>query len=92
MAFIRRKPVVKSAKSNDPDQPNNIATASADNNAHNASDMNTRKRVAIIGSGVSGLTCAHYLAKLHEVTIFEANDYIGGHVNTIDVTLQHFKK
>ena len=92
MAFIRRKPVVKSAKSNDPDQPNNIATASADNNAHNASDMNTRKRVAIIGSGVSGLTCAHYLAKLHEVTIFEANDYIGGHVNTIDVTLQQGKK
>lgn len=92
MAFIRRKPVVKSAKSNDPDQPNNIATVSADNNAHNASDMNTRKRVAIIGSGVSGLTCAHYLAKLHEVTIFEANDYIGGHVNTIDVTLQQGKK
>ena len=92
MAFIRRKPVVKSANSNDPDQPNNIATASADNNAHNANDMNTRKRVAIIGSGVSGLTCAHYLAKLHEVTIFEANDYIGGHVNTIDVTLQQGKK
>ncbi len=92
MAFIRRKPVVKSANSNDPDQPNNIATASADNNAHNASDMNTRKRVAIIGSGVSGLTCAHYLVKLHEVTIFEANDYIGGHVNTIDVTLQQGKK
>ena len=92
MAFIRRKPVVKSAKSNDPDQPNNIATASADNNVPRANDMNTRKRVAIIGSGVSGLTCAHYLAKLHEVTIFEANDYIGGHVNTIDVTLQQGKK
>ena len=51
-----------------------------------------KKRVAIIGSGVSGLTCAHYLAKQYDVTIFEANDYIGGHVNTIDVTLQTGKK
>jgi len=50
------------------------------------------KSVAIIGSGIAGLTCAHYLAKLHEVTVFEASDYIGGHVNTIDVTLQYGKK
>ncbi len=92
MAIIRRKPVVKSAKFNDLDQSDNIATVSADNNAHNVSDINTRKRVAIIGSGVSGLTCAHYLAKLHEVTIFEASDYIGGHLNTIDVTLHQGKK
>ncbi len=51
-----------------------------------------KKSVAIIGSGVAGLTCAHYLAKLHDVTVFEASDYIGGHVNTIDVTLQYGKK
>ncbi|MDN3454149.1 MULTISPECIES: FAD-dependent oxidoreductase [unclassified Psychrobacter] len=51
-----------------------------------------QKRIAIIGSGVSGLTCAHYLSAQHEVTVFEANDYIGGHVNTIDVTLQDGKK
>ncbi|MES1964205.1 FAD-dependent oxidoreductase [Psychrobacter sp. AH5] len=51
-----------------------------------------KKRIAIIGSGVSGLTCAHYLIDQHEVTVFEANDYIGGHVNTIDVTLQDGKK
>ncbi len=56
-----------------------------------------KKRIAIIGSGVSGLTCAHYLSKpplanQYAVTIFEANDYIGGHVNTIDVTLQYGKK
>lgn len=37
-------------------------------------------------------TCAHYLVAQHEVTIFEANDYIGGHVNTIDVALQDGKK
>lgn len=51
-----------------------------------------KKRIAIIGSGVSGLTCAHYLIDQHDVTIFEANDYIGGHVNTIDVELQDGKK
>lgn len=55
-------------------------------------DTNAKKRVAIIGSGVSGLTCAHYLASQYEVTVFEANDYIGGHVNTIDVALQSGKK
>lgn len=51
-----------------------------------------KKRIAIIGSGVSGLTCAYYLAAQFDVTVFEANDYIGGHVNTIDVALQDGKK
>ena len=55
-------------------------------------DAQVRKSIAIIGSGVSGLTCAHYLATQFEVTVFEASDYIGGHVNTIDVTLQDGKK
>lgn len=52
----------------------------------------TPKTIAIIGSGVSGLTCAHYLVANHEVTIFEANEYLGGHVNTIDVTLKTPRK
>ena len=55
-------------------------------------DAQVRKNIAIIGSGVSGLTCAHYLVTQFDVTIFEASDYIGGHVNTIDVTLQDGKK
>ncbi|MCL4163381.1 UNVERIFIED_CONTAM: hypothetical protein GTU68_035841, partial [Idotea baltica] len=43
-------------------------------------------KVAIIGSGISGLACAHRLvASHHDVTVFEANDYIGGHTATIDV-------
>lgn len=50
------------------------------------------KTVAIIGSGVSGLVCAHYLVASHKVTIFEANDYLGGHVNTIDVALKTPRK
>jgi len=39
-------------------------------------------RIAIIGSGVSGLVAAHRLHGGHEVTVFEADDRIGGHVHT----------
>jgi predicted NAD/FAD-binding protein len=42
-------------------------------------------RIAIIGSGISGLASAWLLAKRHEVTLFEANDYLGGHTHTHDV-------
>jgi uncharacterized protein len=42
-------------------------------------------RVAIVGAGVSGLVAAHLLQRTHEVTIFEADDRPGGHVNTIAV-------
>lgn len=40
-------------------------------------------RVAIIGSGIAGLAAAHHLRREHDITVFEANDYIGGHTNTI---------
>ena len=39
-------------------------------------------RVAVIGTGISGLTCAHLLNKQHNITVYEANDYIGGHTAT----------
>ena len=42
-------------------------------------------RVAIVGAGVSGLVTAWLLHRHHEVTVFEAADYAGGHTNTIDV-------
>jgi uncharacterized protein len=42
-------------------------------------------RIAVIGAGVSGLVTAHLLAHAHEVTVFEAADYAGGHTNTIRV-------
>ncbi len=42
-------------------------------------------RIAIIGSGISGLTAAHLLHKDFDIQIFEANDYIGGHTHTIPV-------
>ena len=43
-------------------------------------------KIAIVGGGISGLTTAHLLCGEHDITLFEANDYPGGHTNTLDVT------
>lgn len=43
------------------------------------------KNIAIIGSGISGLTCAYLLDPKHNVTVFEKNNYVGGHTATIDI-------
>ncbi len=42
-------------------------------------------KIAIIGSGISGMTAAYLLNDEHDIQVFEANDYIGGHTHTIDV-------
>ena len=42
-------------------------------------------RIAIIGSGIAGLTCAYLLNRKHAITVFEAGDWIGGHTHTVDV-------
>ena len=42
-------------------------------------------RVAVVGAGVSGLVVAHLLHRAHDVTVFEANAYAGGHTNTVRV-------
>ncbi|MEG1156451.1 MAG: FAD-dependent oxidoreductase, partial [Acinetobacter sp.] len=39
-------------------------------------------KIAIIGSGISGLYAAWKLSKVHEVTVFEKNNYFGGHTDT----------
>src|SRR3954454_21489315 len=44
-------------------------------------------RIAVIGAGVSGLATAHLLRERHEVTVFEAAAYAGGHTNTVRVDL-----
>jgi uncharacterized protein len=44
-------------------------------------------KIAIVGSGVSGLVAAHGLRQHAELTVFEAADYFGGHTHTVDVTL-----
>jgi len=45
--------------------------------------------IAIIGSGISGLTCGYLLNKEHNITIFESNNYIGGHTNTISLDFEN---
>ncbi|MFC1814876.1 NAD(P)/FAD-dependent oxidoreductase [Thermodesulfobacteriota bacterium] len=42
-------------------------------------------RIAVVGAGISGLVAAYLLCEEHEVTVFEQNDYIGGHTRTVDV-------
>ena len=44
-------------------------------------------KIAIIGTGVAGLVTAHHLHPHHDLTIFEASDRVGGHVNTVEVEL-----
>jgi predicted NAD/FAD-binding protein len=47
----------------------------------------SRPRIAVVGSGIAGLGAAHRLAPHCDVTVFEADTRLGGHANTVDVTL-----
>lgn len=44
-------------------------------------------KIAIIGTGISGMTSAHLLSEEHELVVYETNSYVGGHTHTVDVSL-----
>jgi predicted NAD/FAD-binding protein len=50
-------------------------------------------RIAVVGSGISGLMCSWLLSRKHSVSLFEANDYLGGHTHTHNIELagRHFR-
>ena len=43
-------------------------------------------KIAVIGSGISGLSAAHFLSKKHKVDLFEKNDHFGGHSHTVEIS------
>ncbi len=43
------------------------------------------QKLAIIGTGIAGMGCAHFLHQKYDITLFEELDYIGGHTNTVTV-------
>ena len=49
-------------------------------------------KIAVIGSGISGLSSAYYLSKKHKVDLFEKQDRFGGHSYTLDVKLNEKEK
>ena len=46
-------------------------------------------KIAVIGSGISGISAAYYLSKSHKVDLFEKQDHFGGHAYTLEVDLQN---
>jgi predicted NAD/FAD-binding protein len=44
-------------------------------------------RIAVVGTGIAGMVAAYLLSEDHELVVFEAEDYIGGHTHTVDVGL-----
>ena len=45
-----------------------------------------RERLGIIGSGIAGMGCAHFLRQHYDLTLFEAGEHVGGHSNTVTVS------
>src|SRR5476649_2802974 len=44
--------------------------------------------IAIIGTGIAGMGCAHFLQHRYRLTLYEKSDYVGGHSNTVSVEEQ----
>ena len=50
-----------------------------------------KKRLAVIGSGISGLSAAFFLSKKYNVSLFEKNNTLGGHTRTVPIFEQNKK-
>jgi predicted NAD/FAD-binding protein len=48
-------------------------------------------KIAVVGSGISGLTLAHYLGKKHQITLFEKDNRVGGHTHTHSIKIDNKK-
>ena len=44
-----------------------------------------KKKIAVIGSGISGISAAYFLSSKYEVDLFEKNNYLGGHTRTVKI-------
>ena len=44
-------------------------------------------KIAIVGTGIAGSLAAHHLNKKHDITVFEAENYVGGHTHTHTIEL-----
>ena len=45
-------------------------------------------KIAVVGAGISGMVAAYLLSDEHDITVFEANDYVGGHTNTVTISTE----
>jgi predicted NAD/FAD-binding protein len=52
----------------------------------------SRQKIAVVGSGISGLASAYLLQKRFDVTLYEAGAYFGGHTNTVDIEVEGIKQ
>ena len=48
-------------------------------------------KIAVVGSGISGLSSAYYLSQKHHVDLFEREDHFGGHSHTLDLIIDKKK-
>jgi len=48
-------------------------------------DNNAQKNIAVIGSGISGISVSYFLSSKYQVHLFEKNNYLGGHTRTINI-------
>ena len=61
-----------------------------ENNNENK-NLNYKPKLAIIGSGISGLVCAYFLKDKFDIKLFEKNNYFGGHSNTANIVYDDCK-